>query len=407
MQKEKMFVVASNIDDSIKSLTPVYDISIFPTFLQLEELINTTPLKVGTIVISERELPFSNVNMAKLLDMLSAYFLKLTGNCIYLISEETPKQIVVDFLEDNKITNIMIYQGDLSLRFISDIITGAARISDEAETEIVTYRYRASEYAAMQNIKKYQSDDDLYTTDEEQLTDIPPIDEPLIQVPATEITSSTYYVVGKRSMERTLFAFIEAQYLSLTGKTVILESDIEYHRLLDMVSRSGLAVENIDIRDFLTMPLKTIQRIKNSNYMLITITSIDRLEYDYNFIFDILESNLTGWVDYFVKECDFSQTPYGSYYNIVCADTVPDVLECCNSIAYDIDENKVIFIGLRTSNETEVNITSSELTDIIRTVLDKDTLPGQVFVIDGITLKGGELVYDIFSIIARGNQRQG
>lgn len=407
MQKEKMFVVASNIDDSIKSLTPVYDISIFPTFLQLEELINTTPLKVGTIVISERELPFSNVNMAKLLDMLSAYFLKLTGNCIYLISEETPKQIVVDFLEDNKITNIMIYQGDLSLRFISDIITGAARISDEAETEIVTYRYRASEYAAMQNIKKYQSDDDLYTTDEEQLTDIPPIDEPLIQVPATEITSSTYYVVGKRSMERTLFAFIEAQYLSLTGKTVILESDIEYHRLLDMVSRSGLAVENIDIRDFLTMPLKTIQRIKNSNYMLITITSIDRLEYDYNFIFDILESNLTGWVDYFVKECDFSQTPYGSYYNIVCADTVPDVLECCNSIAYDVDENKVIFIGLRTSNETEVNITSSELTDIIRTVLDKDTLPGQVFVIDGITLKGGELVYDIFSIIARGNQRQG
>ena len=407
MQKEKMFVVASNIDDSIKSLTPVYDISIFHTFLQLEELINTTPLKVGTIVISERELPFSNVNMAKLLDMLSAYFLKLTGNCIYLISEETPKQIVVDFLEDNKITNIMIYQGDLSLRFISDIITGAARISDEAETEIVTYRYRATEYAAMQNIKKYQSDDDLYTTDEEQLTDIPPIDEPLIQVPATEITSSTYYVVGKRSMERTLFEFIEAQYLSLTGKTVILESDIEYHRLLDMVSRSGLAVENIDIRDFLTMPLKTIQRIKNSNYMLITITSIDRLEYDYNFIFDILESNLTGWVDYFVKECDFSQTPYGSYYNIVCADTVPDVLECCNSIAYDVDENKVIFIGLRTSNETEVNITSSELTDIVRTVLDKNTLPGQVFVIDGITLKGGELVYDIFSIIARGNQRQG
>ena len=63
--KDKMFIVAGNIDDSIKSVTPIYDISIFPNFLKLEDYINKTPIVLGTIIVSERELPFTGTNMAK------------------------------------------------------------------------------------------------------------------------------------------------------------------------------------------------------------------------------------------------------------------------------------------------------------------------------------------------------
>lgn len=407
ISKERMFIVAGNIDDSIKSVTPVYDISIFSNFLLFEDYINTTPIVLGSIVISERELPFTSSNMARLLDLLSAPFLKLTGSCIYLIGEDTSKDAVSSFLEDNGIETIIFYQGDLSSRFISDIVSGAGRIADEAETEVITYRMRASEYAVAQNIKKYESDDNTYETDEERLSEIPAIEEPIIQVPSVDIMSNTYYVVGKLSMERTLFTFIEAQYLSLSGKTLIVESDVQYHRLTDMALKSSVEFEFINIEDFNVNPTKIIQDIKASSARLIIIGCKNRIMFDYDFVFDILSSNLMGYVDFFIKECDFTQTPYGSYYNIVCADTVPDVLECCNSLVYDVDEEKVVMIGVRTNSKNECNITSTEMTEIVRIVLEKNNLIAEVVEANGINLRGEGIVYDVFSIISRGNERQG
>ena len=404
--KEKMFIVAGNVDDSIKSITPVYDISIFPNFLKFEEFINTTPIVLGSIVISENELPFTSSNMAKLLDLLSAPFLKLTGSCIYLISNDTDKDSVTSFLEDVGNGTIVYYQGDLSSRFISDIVSGAGRIADEAETEVITYRMRASEYAVAQNIKKYESDEGAYVTDEEALADIPSIEEPMIQIPSIDILSSVYYVVGELSMERTLFTFIEAQYLALSGKTIIVESDVQYHRLTDMVLKSSAEYEYIDIEEFNVNPTKVVQDIKASASRLIVLGCKNRIIFSYDFLFDILLSNLMGYVDFFIKECDFTQTPYGSYYTIVCANTVPDVLECCNSLLYDVDETKVTMVGVRTNKKTECNITSTEMTDIVRVLLEKNNLRAEVVEADGINLRGDGIVYDVFSVVGRGNERQ-
>lgn len=405
--KEKMFIIASNVDDSIKSVTPVYDITIFSNFLKFEEYIMSTPIVLGSIIISEHELPFTSSNMARLLDILAAPFLKLSGSCIYLISETTDKDVVNSFIESNNIATIVTYQGDLSSRYISDIVSGAARMADETETEVVTYRMRASEYAMAQNVQRYQSDEDNYVTDEEALSGIPSIEEPQVEIPSIDVLSSTYYVVGKRSYERTLFTFIEAQYLSLNGKTLIVESDMLYHRLTDMVLKSDAEYEYFDVEEFIGNPMDVINRIKNSAFKLIVIGCKNRVTYDYDFIFDILSSNLMGWVDYLIKECAFSQTPYGSYYNIVCADTVPDILECCQSLAYDVDETRVVMVGVRTSEKTEVNVTSQEMSDIVCTVLEKSVLRAEVVEAKGINLKGDEIVYDVFSLISRGNQRQG
>lgn len=404
--KEKMFIVAGNIDDSIKSISAVYDISIFPNFVAFEDYINTTPIVLGCIIISERELPFTSTNMARVLDLLAAPFLKLTGNCIYLISEETSKDVVSSFFEDNQITTIIAYQGDLSQRFIGDIISGAARIADESETEVITYRMRASEYAIAQNVKKYETDDDGYVTDEEALAEIPDIPEPMVEVPSVDILTSIYYVVGKQSLERTLFTWIEAQYLSLNGKVLIIESDVMYHRLTDMVMKTDFDFELIDMFDFMVNPTAVINQIKTSAAKLIVLGCKQRTYYDYDFTFDIIVSNLTGWVDYFIKECDFSQTPYGQFYNIVCADTVPDILECCNSLAYDVDEEKVVMVGLRTAQQSDINCSSKEMQDIVQSVLEKNKLQAEVVEAKGINLKGEEVVYDVFSIISRGNERQ-
>lgn len=406
MQREKMFIIASNIDDSIKSVTPIYDISIFSNFIDFESMIETTPMKLGSIIISENELPFTNVSIARLLDVLSAPFLQLKGNCIYLISDNTSKEMVNSFIEDNGIENIVVYQGDLSSRYISEVVSGTARASDETETEVITYRMRASEYAMSQNIKKYESDEDKYMTDEDILSGIPDIEEPEVLVPAIDNISYIYYMVGKSSQERVLFTFLTAQYLSLSGKVVLVESDVQYHRLTDMVLKSNAKYQYIDLTEFINNPTDTLNKIKNSSYNIIVLGVKNKIIYNYDFIFDLLISNLSGFIDYFVRECDYSQTPYGSYYNIICADTVPDVIECCNSLLYDVDENKVIMIGIRTNKKTPVNISSREMADIVNILLEKNCLAAEVLEACGIDLKGDENIYDLFSIIARGNKIQ-
>lgn len=405
--KEKMFIVAGNVDDSIKSVTPVYDISIFPHFMAFEEYINSTPVVLGSIVISEAVLPFTNPNMANLLDILAAPFLRLTGQCIYLIGPDTSKDMVTAFLEDLGIENIVCYQGDLSSRYITEIITGAARLADETETEVITYRMRASEYTMAQNIKRYETDEEAYLTDEEELSIIPTMEEPEVQVPAVDILTSVYYTVGECSLERTLFAFIEAQYLALSGKTLIVESDVQYHRLTDMVLKSDVPYSYYDMEDFLYNPSTFISSIKNATHNLIVIGCKNRVVFDYNFVMDILLSNLTGWVDYLVRECDYEQTPYGQNYVIVCGDTVPDILKCCNSLAYEVDADAVTMIGVRTAARTAINCSSKEMQDVCRVVLDNHNIRAEVVEATGIELSKEEIIYDVFSVIGRGNERQG
>lgn len=405
--KEKMFLVASNVDDSIKSATPVYDITIFSDWLKFEQYINVTPIVLGSIIVSSRDLQFTSTNMQKLLDCLRAPFLKLTGPCIYLIDNDTPMSTVKKFLDDAEISNVVIYQGDLSANYISSIVSGAGREADESETEVVTYRMRASEYTMAQNIKKYESDMDDYETDEDLLSEVPDLPEPMMGTPTIDVLTNIYYVVGKCSIERSLFAYIEAQYLSLTGKTVIMESDVNYHTLTDMALKSQVTYDYIAVEDFVNNPSDVITRIKGSLSKLIVLGCTKRIIYDYDFIMGILMSTLNGFVDFFVKECNFDQTPYSCNYNIVCGDTVPDVLECVDSLKYDVDENKVIFVGVRTRELGEINISSTEMTDLVRVLLEKEKLQAQVVYAGGVNLKGEEVAYDVFGIIGRGNERQG
>lgn len=406
ISRDKMFVVANNVDDSIKSITPIYDISIFPDFLKFEEYINTTPIVLNTIVISENELPFTSQNIQRLITLLNAPFLKLTGKCLYLVAKSTSIDTVRQFFDSNGIENIVVYQGDLSMRYISEIVSGAARESDESETELVTYRVRADEYVASQSIKMYESDDDKYETDEDLLQDIPPIDEPEPTVPTIDILTTVYYAVGDDCIERTLFAFIESQYLSLTGKTVIMERDSEFHTLTDMVTKSQVSYELIEVKDLFLDITGVLNKIKATTSKLIVLGCKDRMSYDYNFLFDLLISNLTGYVDYFVKECDFNDTPYGSRYNIICPDTVPEILKCINKLKYDVDNN-VMFVGMRTRNLGELNVSTREMTDIVQLLLGKSGIHAEVVTAEGINLKGDKVIYDVLSLIGRGNERQG
>lgn len=405
MSKEKMYIVASNVDDSIKAVSSVYEIFIVPTFVEFEKFIEGTPISIDTIIVSANDLPFTSTNMSRLINLVNSRFLKLRKNCIYLVDFDTDLNVVREFLDDIK-DIIVCYQGDLSMQFISDIVDGTGRDSDETETEVATYRMRAKDYVESQNIKKYQTDENRYPTDEDLLSDVPPVEEPRIVLPDVNVTTNVYYVVGKNSIERSLFTFLEAQYLSLIGKVVFMESDLQYHTLSDMVTKSGVSIDFYELLDFKMNPSGVLERIKMSQERLIFIGCKNRMDMDYNFVYDVILSNLEDFVDYFVKECDFDQAPYGSFYNIVCGDTVPEVLECVNSLKYDIDPECVSFVGLRTRDIAPVNIYSQEMASIIQVLMHNDKVKAEVISAYGVRMRKEGFIYDLSSIIGGGNPRQ-
>lgn len=404
ISRNKLFIVASNVDESIKSQTVVYDVTLFKTFVELEEYINNTPCVVDTIIITETDLQFNNVNMARLIDMLSSPFLKLTGKMVYLIGNELPIDEVTSFIETNEISQWQVYQGDLSPRFITGIVSGEGRETEIKETEVYTYRMRASDYIKYKQQQGYEDNERHYMTDEDLLTGIPDEVMPEMVTPQFDFKHKTYYIVGECGIERTLFTFVLAQYLSLEAKTLIVESDVRYHTLSDMVTKSGIKCELFKIEDLYRDAKRVLNKIKNSTEKLIVLTATERIEYDYSFVMDIVMSNTVGFIANFIQECSYNDAPYGRSYTIVCKNTVPEVLKCINSLKYDTPEDLVTFVGLQLNNVGPVNINTSEFKAIVNNLLGKNNLEAQVVRAKGVKLKGEDIIYDVLSLVGRGNE---
>lgn len=404
ISKDKLFIVASNLDDSIKAQTVVFDVTLFKTFVDLEKYINSTPCVVNTIVISETDLEFNNVNMSRLITMLSSPFLKLENKFVYLISEQTNKDDVDGFIETNEIDRWKVYQGDLSPRFITAIVTGEGRDTEIPEIEVHTYRMRAKDYVEYKQREQYEDNQRTYYTDEDLLSGIPDVEVPEDVVPSLDFKHKTYYIVGEQSLERTIFSFVLAQYLSLETKTLILESDVEYHTLSDIVTKSGVKCKLVKVEDLYRDCKSTINKIRETTARLIVVVATERVKFDYDFLFNLIISNTVGFVTNFVKECDFNDTPYGRSYTIVCRNTIPDILKCVSSLRYDVNPLNTVFVGMQINDIGSVNVTSAEMQAVINSLLGKDDLTAQVVKAKGVKLKGDGIIYDVLSLVGRGNE---
>ena len=118
---------------------------------------------------------------------------------------------------------------------------------------------------------------------------------------------------------------------------------------------------------------------------------------------DVLESNLKGELSYIIRECDYSETPYGMFYTVVMSNTVPEVLRSCSILRYRPRVDSVTFIGMQLNDLGPVNISSNEMGAVISTVLEVNGIMAQTIRVSGIKLKGEDSAYDILGIINRGN----
>lgn len=402
MVKNKMVVVASNIDDSIKSQTSIYDVIIFKSFLDLEKYAEESFIHAEVLVVSARDLMFTSSNMERLMNVINAPFTKITGNVLYLIDQSTIKSRVDKFIQDSELKNWVVYQGDLGTKFMSDIISGVGRGSQEGQVDIVTYRMRASEYFKQAEYDKYTVTDDKYQTDDDDLAGIPDVakPEPIVSYSNNQIRVN--YVCGDNSLERTLIVFLLAQYKALSGKAVIIERD-DYHMLTEMVTKSGIDCEFIQVSDLYKDVKATLQTIRHTKKSLVVIGAIKRFNYDYNFVCDLLESNLRDDVQYLIRECTLDEIPFGKQCSVIFRNTVPDVLRMCNEIQYSINTKDISFVGVQLGKLGAMNLTSAEIRDIISKIMCRNDITAQTMHVNGILLKGEDTVYDILGVFNRGN----
>lgn len=406
MQADKVFVVAANIDESIKRFCPSYSIQIFPDFPSLEEYVDTTPDIVYAIIVTEDVLQFTGSNMARLRAVVENPFITLTSRCIYLYSMGTSTERVKAWNDQNPDFLVSTYQGNINDQFIIGIINGKLRDSDEQRIEEVTYRYRASEYAQDQKIKRYESDNSAkYETDDDEMSGVQSVDEPAEYTPMGNVTMEEFPIVGVPGHARTCLAFIEAQYLALSSRTLIIESDVRYHRLTDMVLKSDVECLFIDVSELFSNVNLTLDKIKSSKDNLIVVGSVTDIKYDYTYLRSLLGDVLKEFIQNFVVECDFADTPYNGYYTVVFDDTLPDLLRCTDSLLYPVNNMNTVFIGVRQNTLQPYNLSTSEIVDIICEVLSIDEVYAQTVTLNGSTIKKEDSVYDLFSIIGRGNRR--
>lgn len=402
ISKDKMFIVSSSLDDSIKSQTSVYDITLFKTFTSFEKYIDSIPVVVDTIIFTSDELQFNASNMQRMAAILASPFLKLTGNVIYLIDKSYNLDTINNFLLSSNWRNWAVYQGDLSAKFITEIVTGEGRNSVEAQNETLIIRMRATEFLKQKNSMQNRNDDDKYLNEEDLLEDIPIEEESEEEKSRVEANTIVSYIVGD-TIERTVMVFLLAQYYSLSGKTLIAEKDWEYHSLTEMVTKSEIPCQIIYIEELMKDAATCVEAIRKSKENLIVIGCKNRKKFSYNFIMDILESNLKGELARIIRECDYAETPYGRYYTVVTPNTVPEVLRCCNNLRYSPKNKKVNFIGMQLNDLGPVNISSAEMSAVLSTVLETNDLAAQTIKVHGIHLKGEKTAYDILGIIDRGN----
>lgn len=401
ISREKMFVVSEILDESIKSQTAVFDVKLFKSFVDFESYVEGTPIIINTLVITSRELPFNNSNMTRLANVVGSPFLRIDGQVIYVIDKSFDKKTVTKFFDNAALgVESVVYQDDLTLRYITDIVTGEARDVQENKTYEVVYRVRASEYMKQQSTLSYDTLDKDYVTDEDDMQGIPEEEIPEDIVPEITKDLKIKYICGCNREERTAMTFLLAQYLSLSSKTIIIEHDNEFHRLTEFYTKSQLGGLFINIMEIYQNVEEVITRIKNTNQRLIVIGTIERVKYDYNFLFTLLYNNLRDSVDYMIMECDFHELPYNVDVVYVTANIIPEILKMATSIQQVIIPDKTKFIGMQMNTLNPCYVNTPEMLSVLSAVLEKNGLDGQVLYSGGIKLKEDKVIYDIFSIIS-------
>ena len=389
--RSKVHIIA-NIDSSIKASSGIYDISLFHSFLEWTNLIDTNPTIITMMIITSDLVPFTASNMDALFKHLDSSFFTLHDKVIYCVHTDEERLKITEYLINKERNNkVHVVKNDCDFQGILSILNGTGRSANENELHTITYRVRADEYAKAQTAKKYRtSDDDHYAVDDEELPEDTGFTYTEPDIPATYEHLKLISLAGEKTV-RSYFSVVLAQYLSLFGKTLIVEKDLEYHTTTNALASIGIAFEYIDYAQFVSDAAGVIRKIKESRNSLVLIGCTQRhpmLSYD--FLTMLCLSQLKGYVEYMITECDLSALSSGTGGFIVMENSIPHILEATAEIPSGVDCSEFQYVVVSTMLNGALAKPHAMIKDLLTEILGVD-VEVESYTFNGLVLNKGGL----------------
>jgi len=399
---EKTIVIISKlVDATIREYQPDTEFLIFQSPQDFGIYVESDPIRATTLFVTSDMLTNSNSTLTYLRQLVCDNEFVNVDRVLLLMEEDHPAKKSAEFIiKEENLDNWEIQTGSMTRAYVTEVINGTYRNEGLHYKRKAVYRVPRADYVK-QRLRERDSLSEPYADDDNDLADIPDVDVPPEIVAESVKKLEKYYIVGDTIDERTALAFLAAQYLSLTGKTVIVESDCEYHTLTEFVTKSGVECQLIEVRDLYESLHGTLDVIRKTESKLIVIGAIERTQFSYTFLVNLLYYSLTEDVDHFVVELPFNELPYGRKVTAVAPSTVIGMLKMSEQLDKAMLSN-IRFVGVNLNQLPEIHVNSgSVMSYILRDVFSCNDILCPVVTVTSLRLNG--TAYDMGSVLNGGN----
>lgn len=399
---DKTIVIVSRlVDATIKEYQPDAEFLIFSAPQDLGIYLEQDPIRATTLFVTSDMLANSNSTLTYIRQLVCENEYFNVDSVLLLMEEDCPARKSAEYMiSEHHLENWEIHTGSMTRAYVTEVINGTYRNDTTSYKKKAVYRIPRADYVKQQ-LRERSSLDEEYIDDENNLADIPDVEVPSDVVTDAEHSLEKYYVVGDASDERTAFALLAAQYLSETGKTLIVESDSEYHKLTEFVTKSEVDCYMLEVKDMYESLSIALTNIRKSEKKLIVVGAIERTQFSYRFITDLLYFSLKTDIDHLVVELPFSEAPYGRGLTVVMPSTVTGVLQACEQIPKSMIEF-IRFVGVNLNQLPEVHVNSGVVMSyVLRDVLGEQSILCPVVTVTSLRLNG--TVYDMGTVLSGGN----
>lgn len=399
MTSKTMIIISGLVDATIREYQPDIDFKMFKTIDSLASYLTKNPIRANTLFFTRDVLGGVNASLSTLRKLLQDDDYLNVDRVVYITEPESEELANVRYLiEEFEMDNWDIIEGSMSRAFITEVVNGTFRGDNYSTKHKAVYRRPRADYVKQQ-LRNKDSLEETYMDDDNDLGDIPDEEIPSSTLPEGKAILRRTYIAGNDSRERTAFALLAAQYISMTEKVVIIESDPDYHLLTEFATKAAIDCDVVTITDLYEDASVAIENIKKSEKNLIIIEAIDRIAFNYEYITTLLYYNLLDSIPNMIVEVNLDNIPEQTPVVIVTPSTITGVL----STAEKVDKSYVPncrFVGVNLKDLPETHVDSGiVLSTICNDVLSSTGIICPVVTMSSLRLNGQ--AYDLGTLLCK------
>ena len=399
MYTKTIVIVSGLVDATVKEYQPDVDFRIFKNVEDLSNYLDKNPLRAQTLFVTRDVIGGVNTTFTYLRKLVVDNDYMSVDNVVYLTEENSDELESLNYLIDEfNLSNWEIITGSMTRAFITEVINGTFRGDKMSVKHKAVYRRPRAEYIKSQ-LKSYDTLDEDYPDDDHDLQDIPDVEVPIEEIPKLTEHLNYVYIAGLDGLERSAFAFVAAQYLALTDKTLLVESDPEYHTITEFATKSGIKATHVQMSMLYEDPDRAFQVIREAENNLVILECIERIDFDYKFICQLLYYNLENEFTYLIQELHIEELATNHVATVTVPSTVLGTLATGELIDKSLIDN-INFVGVNINHLPEIHINSGVvMSKLLCDILSTNNIECPVVTINSLKLHGS--AYDLGKVLGR------